>query len=200
MYVLGMKKRALLTFDVDNNEMCHVPIKIVYKKENLKTKSKAKQCNSSNKNIHKHKHNNNNNKHQHTYEYENQNECKTKEERDFQHTQQQQTRQQTQQQTQIIKTMVTPCLLSDINEIESIEIDSRRYWNIQLFQNDIHKVIERGVFFTKKHIGYLDYEKDPKGMYVYMYVYMYVCMCVCMYVCVCMCVCMYVYECMYVCI
>ncbi|CAG8511711.1 11496_t:CDS:2, partial [Dentiscutata heterogama] len=66
------------------------------------------------------------------------------------------------------KVIVAPCLLPESNFIQTIEIDSPRYWPIKLeFGKNIEfdrKFWKDPTIYTKRKIGHLTYTEDPQGL------------------------------------
>ncbi|TPX44078.1 hypothetical protein SeMB42_g04443 [Synchytrium endobioticum] len=61
---------------------------------------------------------------------------------------------------------VAPCLLPDFSHIQSISIDSPRYWKMSLnFDNADHlnSIRSRRVLVVKRKTGHLSYQEDPHG-------------------------------------
>ncbi|KAK9766803.1 Anaphase-promoting complex subunit 1 [Basidiobolus ranarum] len=63
--------------------------------------------------------------------------------------------------------MTTPCLLPDLKIVQSITINSPRYWPIVLdiAGNEFHakSLSNNPTIFVKRKIGHLSYNEDPKG-------------------------------------
>ncbi|KAF0515978.1 putative Anaphase-promoting complex subunit 1 [Gigaspora margarita] len=66
------------------------------------------------------------------------------------------------------KVIVAPCLLPESNFIQTIEIDSPRYWPIRLeFGKNLEfdrKFWKDPTIYTKRKIGHLTYTEDPQGL------------------------------------
>ncbi|KYQ96888.1 anaphase promoting complex subunit 1 [Tieghemostelium lacteum] len=72
---------------------------------------------------------------------------------------------------EITQTLITPCLIPEMDKIMSIRIRSPRYWNISITSHQPHghassdstQLKKHPILFVKRKIGYLDYREDPEG-------------------------------------
>lgn len=71
------------------------------------------------------------------------------------------------------KALVAPTLIPEIKLIDSIQIDSPRYWTFNLnlsssssSTNSIHLInfLKNGTIFVKRRTGHLSYAQDPRGI------------------------------------
>lgn len=66
------------------------------------------------------------------------------------------------------KPLVAPTLIPEIRLIESIQIDSPRYWGfqLQLASNPAHlaQFLRNGIIYVKRRTGHLSYAQDPRGI------------------------------------